>query len=323
METMETARKLLRAEAQALTQLAARLGEAFEHAVQRIFQHSGKVVFSGVGKSGLIAQKIAATFCSTGTPAIFLHSADAVHGDLGVFQSGDPAILVSKSGATAEVIRLLPVIRQMQSTVIALVCNVNSPLAREADIVIDLGLGAEADPLGVVPTTSTVLTLALGDALAVALMVKRNFSSADFARFHPAGQLGRNLSITVGEAMHPLMKVAVVSPATPLREMVIAMTTYPLGAACVVQSGGSLAGLVTDGDLRRTLRRDCDFKTLQVQEIMTPNPVCVLPEMSLGDAVKLMEERPSQLSVLPVIEAVSKRVIGLLRIHDIYQTGIV
>ncbi|MDR2513541.1 MAG: KpsF/GutQ family sugar-phosphate isomerase [Puniceicoccales bacterium] len=323
MDSTEAATKLLKAEAQALALLATRLGDPFEKTVQMIFQHSGKVVVSGVGKSGLIAQKIAATFCSTGTPAIFLHSADAVHGDLGIFQPGDPAILISKSGATAEVVRLVPVIRQMKSPIIALVCNVNSPLAREADVVIDLGVGVEADPLGVVPTTSTVLTLALGDALAVALMVERNFGSADFARFHPAGQLGRSLSITVGEAMHPLGKVAVVFPETPLREMVIAMTTYPLGAACVVHPSGVLAGLITDGDLRRALRRDGDFQRVQVREIMTPDPVCILPEMSLGDAAKLMEDRPSQLSVLPVVEGAAKRFIGLLRIHDIYQTGIV
>jgi arabinose-5-phosphate isomerase len=320
---MEAGRSLLRAEAAALAELSLRLGESFERAVKLLLAHRGKVVLSGVGKSGLIAQKIAATLCSTGTPAIFLHSTDAVHGDLGIFQAGDPAILVSKSGGTAEVVRLLPIIKQMGSPVIALVCNVNSPLAEQADVVIDLAVKTEADPLGLVPTTSTVLTLALGDALAAALMVERNFNAADFARFHPAGQLGRNLTASVGEVMHPLSRVAVVEPSAPLREMVIAMTTFSLGAACVLDGEGRLAGLVTDGDLRRALRRHENFSGLTAAAFMTRNPVRAHPAMSLAEAARLMEDRPAQLSVLPVVEPSSEKCLGLLRIHDIYQAGMV
>ena len=303
-------------------ELSSRLGEPFERAVALILKHPGKVVLSGVGKSGLIAQKIAATLCSTGTPAIFLHSADAVHGDLGIFQPGDPAILISKSGATAEVVRLLPTIRSLGSPIIALVGNINSPLSRQADVVIDLSVAAEADPLGLVPTTSAVVTLALGDALAVALMVERNFKASDFARFHPAGQLGRNLLLTVGEVMHPLERVAVALPTAPMRDMVIAMTTHSLGAACVVSPDGRLLGLVTDGDLRRALQRYENFQDVSVEMIMTRNPVRAIPSMSLGDAARLMEDRASQLSVLPVIEPGSEKCLGLLRIHDIYQADL-
>lgn len=321
--SIEAARKLLRSEALALTDLSSRLGESFEQAVALIFKHPGKIVLSGVGKSGLIARKIASTLCSTGTPAIFLHSADAVHGDLGIFQPGDPAILISKSGATAEIIRLLPTIRSLGSPIIALVGNRNSPLARQADVVIDLTVLAEADPLGLVPTTSAVVTLALGDALAVALMVERNFAASDFARFHPAGQLGRNLLLTVGEVMHPVDRVAVALPTARMREMVITMTTYSLGAACVVDEDGRLSGLVTDGDLRRALQHYENFQDVAAETIMTRKPVRAVPSMSLGDAARLMEDRASQLSVLPVIEPGTEKCLGLLRIHDIYQAGLV
>ncbi|MDR1497641.1 MAG: KpsF/GutQ family sugar-phosphate isomerase [Puniceicoccales bacterium] len=320
---MQAARKLLCAEATALADLSTRLGKSFESAVALLLQHHGKVVVSGVGKSGLIAQKIAATLCSTGTPAVFLHSTDAMHGDIGIFQAGDPAILISKSGSTAEVVRLLPIIKQVGSPIIALVCNVNSPLAEQADVVIDLAVGVEADPLGLAPTTSALLTLAIGDALAAALMVARNFNATDFARFHPAGQLGRNLTMTVGEVMHPLSRVATVSPSLPFREIVIAMTTFSLGAGCVLDKQGRLAGLVTDGDLRRTLRKYENFSQLTAADFMTRKPVCAHPAMSLAEAVRLMEERPSQLSVLPVVEPASETCLGLLRIHDIYQASIV
>jgi arabinose-5-phosphate isomerase len=323
MSILETGKKLLESEAAALAGLAGSLDGAFEQAVALILRHPGKVVISGVGKSGLIAQKIAATLCSTGTPAIFLHSADAVHGDLGIFQPGDPAILISKSGATAEVLRLLPIIKQMGSPIIAVVGNARSPLAAQADIVLDLAVKAEADPLGLVPTTSTVLTLALGDALAAALMNERHFDAADFARFHPAGQLGRNLAATVGEVMHSVERVALVAPSASMREVVIAMTSRPLGAACVVDGSGRLAGLVTDGDLRRAVQSHEKFSDLTVEVFMTHNPVRAVPEMGLSEAARLMEDRPSQLSVLPVVKPDSGEVVGLLRIHDVYQTGIV
>jgi arabinose-5-phosphate isomerase len=323
MTSIEVGKRLLQSEATALAELSVSLGEAFEAAVALILKHSGKVVISGVGKSGLIAQKIAATLCSTGTPAIFLHSADAVHGDLGIFQAGDPAILISKSGATAEVVRLVPIIKKLGSPIIALVGNVHSPLAAQADVVLDLAIRTEADPLGLVPTTSTVLTLALGDALAAALMVARNFNADDFARLHPAGQLGRNLTTTVGEVMHPLTRVAVVPPTAPMREVVIAMSVYPQGAACVVEPDGRLAGLLTDGDLRRALQRHENFTGLHVDLFMTRGPVRTYPMMSLADAVRLMEDRPSQLSVLPVVEPASGKCVGLVRIHDIYQAGLV
>jgi len=320
---LNSARALLQAEAEALSELATRLDGSFTKAVDLIAAHSGKVVLCGVGKSGLIAQKVAATLCSTGTPAILLHAADAVHGDLGILQPGDPVILVSRSGSTAELVRLLPVLRTFRSPLIAIVGNTQSPLATQADIVLDIGARPEADPLGMVPTTSALLTLALGDALAAALMTKRGFAAADFARFHPAGQLGRNLLLTVGEALQPLERCAVVSAETSLRDTVIAMTRHPHGAACVLAADGTLAGLITDGDLRRALGRGVDINAARAADIMTVNPVRAHAPMSLGEAARIMEDRPSQISVLPVTDAATNRCLGLIRIHDIYQAGIV
>lgn len=320
---LKSAQSLLKAEAEALTELSQRLDGSFTQVVDLIAKHSGKVVLIGVGKSGLIAQKIAATLCSTGTPAIFLHAADAVHGDLGILQPGDPVILVSRSGATAELVRLLPVLRSFKSPLIALVGNIQSPLATQADYVLDIGARPEADPLGLVPTTSALLTLALGDALASALITQRGFSPSDFARFHPAGQLGRNLSLTVGEVFQSIDRCARVGMNASLREAVIAMTTFPNGAACILNPEGILVGLITDGDLRRALSRGVDLNTAKVADIMTKNPIQTHPHVSLVEAARMMEDRPSQISVLPVTQPENQKCLGLLRIHDIYQAGIV
>jgi len=320
---LKSAQSLLKAEAEALTELSQRLDESFTQVVDLIAKHSGKVVLIGVGKSGLIAQKIAATLCSTGTPAIFLHAADAVHGDLGILQSGDPVILISRSGATAELVRLLPVLRSFKSPLIALVGNTQSPLATQADFILDIGARPEADPLGLVPTTSALLTLALGDALAAALITQRGFGPSDFARFHPAGQLGRNLSLTVGEVFQPIERCARVDINASLREAVIAMTTFPNGAACILNNEGTLMGLITDGDLRRALSRGIDLNTAKVSDVMTKNPIRTHPQVSLVEAARVMEDRPSQISVLPVTQPENQKCLGLLRIHDIYQAGLV
>ena len=219
-QIIEAGRHVLDAEAQALRTMREGLDENFARAAEILFSAERKVVISGVGKSGLIGQKIAATLCSTGTPAIFLHSADAVHGDLGICQPGDPVVLISKSGTTSEVVRLLPILRKMGAKIIAIVANRNSPLAEKADVVLDIGVRTEADPIGIVPTTSTTLQLAMGDALASALMHMRHFGERDFAKFHPAGQLGRNLLLTVKDVMHPRDKIAVVPASTARADFV-------------------------------------------------------------------------------------------------------
>ena len=318
-ESIETARKVLTTASSALEAASYRLDENIEKAVSLILNHKGKVLITGVGKSGHIGQKIASTLCSTGTPAVFLHATEAVHGDLGVYHPGDPTILISNSGATSELVRLIPTLRQFDSPLIALVGRTDSPIAQRSDVVLDASISKEADPLGIVPTTSALVALAFGDALACALMQQRRFNANDFASFHPAGQLGRNLLYTVGDVMHKRDSVACVSLETSMRDAVIAMTECPQGAACVVDADGGLLGIVTDGDVRRTLQHHDEIKPLTVADIMTKDPISVDPSLSLGDALSVMEERSSQISVLPVVDASSKSFLGLIRIHDIHQ----
>ncbi len=322
-QIIEAGKQVLDAEADALRVMRDVLDENFARAVEILYSAESKVVISGVGKSGLVGQKIAATLCSTGTPAIFLHSADAVHGDLGICRPGDPVVLISKSGTTSEVVRLLPILQKMGAKIVAIVANKNSPLAEKSDVVLDIGVKTEADPIGIVPTTSTTLQLAMGDALASALMRKRHFGEKDFAKFHPAGQLGRNLLLTVKDVMHPTGKIALVPADASLRDTVVAMTAFPHGAAIVADAAGALLGIITDGDLRRALHKYENLGGVSAKELMTSKPVCAFETMSLGDAARVMEDRPSQISVLPVLDAPGGKVAGLIRIHDIYQAGLV
>lgn len=317
------ARAVLENEAKALVEVAARLDQSWNDAIDLLLKHQGKVVVSGIGKSGHIGQKIAATLASTGTPAVFLHAAEAVHGDLGIYTPGDPSILISKSGSTAELLRLIPILRQFRSPLIAIVGNLNSPIAKQADVVLDARVDREADPLNLAPTSSTAVALALGDALAVVLMQVRRFTDQDFARFHPAGQLGRNLWLKVADVMHQDEAVAWVKPNTPLRQVIIAMSQRPLGAACVVDQNFLLLGIITDGDLRRALLSHEDIRGLQASECMTHQPATIAPQASLKEATRLMEDRPSQISVLPVVDPSSQRCLGLIRIHDIYQPELI
>lgn len=317
-DLISVAREVLRCEANSILSAVERLDSNFARAVDTVLSHKGKLLVCGVGKSGLVAQKIAATLSSTGTPAVFLHACDAVHGDLGVYEPGDPTILISNSGATVECVRLIPILKKFKSTIIALIGNVDSPMGRASDIVLDASSHGEADPLGIVPTNSTTLAMAMGDALACALMKARKFSKEDFAKFHPAGQLGRNLLLTVADVMTPAAECAVVSADDTIRKVVIEMTRKPLGAACAISADGTLEGLVTDGDVRRMLQNAVDLDSMKCSDIMTRKPVCAAAEDSLGQAVKLMEARKSKLSVLPVISEGGKFG-GLVRLHDIYQ----
>lgn len=316
-ETLLAAQAAMAAEAEAVRVAAARLDHHFVGAVELLHAHPGKVVVTGVGKSGDIGRKIASTFRSIGKPAVFMSAADATHGDLGLYQAGDPTILLSKSGATPELVQLLPQWERIGSPLIAIVGNLQSPLARAGRFVIDGRVAEEADHLNAAPTCSTTVALALGDAIAVALMRLSAIDHREFASYHPAGQLGRNLTMRVGEAMQPIGKVACVRAGDSLQAVVIAMTTFPLGAACVVDAAGALAGLITDGDLRRALQRHPDIRELRAADVMTTRPTTTGPEALLKEAAALMENRPSQISVLPVIDAQSCCV-GLLRLHDLY-----
>jgi arabinose-5-phosphate isomerase len=312
---------VLRLESSALLRAADCLSGPLRKSVEIILP-AKKLVVTGLGKSGLVAKKIAATLCSTGTPAVFLHAAEALHGDLGVFSPGDPTLLISKSGSTDEMIRLLPVLRELNSKLIGLLGNTNSPLAEAVDVVLDGSVEREADPLGIVPTSSTTLAMAIGDALAIALMQARGFGKSDFARFHPGGQLGRNLLRRVSDVMHSMDRVAQIHSEMNMREVIIVLTEYPLGGACVVDENGVLKGLITDGDIRRSLKNHDDFLSLKAEEVMTVSPVETYPDVILGEAIRQMEDRPSQLSVLPVVDRETRKSLGLLRIHDAYQPGL-
>jgi len=307
-------------EAAAVARAAERLDGELIRAVDLILAHPGKVVVTGIGKSGHIARKIVATLCSTGTAAVFLHPAEAVHGDLGIYTPGDPTVLLSKNGASAELLALVPLLRQFHSPLIGILGNAGSPLAGLVDVMLDGSVEREADPNNLAPTASAVTALALGHALAIALMCARNFTPEEFGRFHPGGQLGRNLKLRVAEAMHGPDEVAFVGPEASLKEVIIAMTRRPMGGACVVAADGRLAGFVTDGDLRRCLTSHDDIRGLRALDAMTCTPVTVGPEASLAEALELMERRRSQISVLPVVDG-EGRAVGLIRIHDIYLGG--
>lgn len=319
---LDVGRQAMQAEAAAIEIAAARLGAEFEQALQLILDSKSKLVICGIGKSGHIGSKLAATFSSSGVPSIFLHAAEAIHGDLGVYQPGDPTIVLSKSGSTAELLRLMPIFRKFNSPVIAIVGNTDSPIAELADVVLDASVEKEADPLNLMPTSSSTVSLAIGDALAAALVKARDFTAEDFATFHPGGQLGRNLLMSVGDVMHSAPRVACVHADATLREVVIAMTKFPLGAACIVDVENNLQGIITDGDIRRLLSGDGDILNKVVGDCMTSGPISARAAMSLGEAVRMMEERSSQISVLPVVGPDGAAFLGLLRLHDAYQPGL-
>jgi arabinose-5-phosphate isomerase len=309
---LAAARNAIEIETAALSRAASRLDGALIQAVELILAHPGKVVVTGIGKSGHIARKIVATLCSTGTASVFLHPAEAVHGGLGIYTPGDPTVLISRHGASRELLSLVPLLREFRSPLIGILGSESSPLAAQVDVLLDASVEREAD---LAPTASAVTALAIGDSLAIALMCARNFTAEEFSRYHPGGQLGRNLRLCVRQAMHS--DVPRVAPAASLKDVIGAMTSVPLGAACVVREDGSVAGLITDGDLRRALAAHDDIRGLQAGDAMTRTPITISPDATLGDALERMERRPSQISVLPVVDG-SGRALGLIRIHDIY-----
>ena len=313
------AASILKTEANELLQAADRVSESIVDAAKLIDNHNGKVMICGLGKSGLIAQKIAATFCSIGRKAVFLHAVDALHGDLGIFEAGDPTIVISKSGSTEEIVRLIPILKEFESPLIGIVGNMNSSIIDDLDIVLDASVDNEADPLGIVPTSSTTLTLSIGDALAGVLMSVKGFNKNDFARYHPSGTLGKRLILTVENIMQRISNVAVVNMTDKLRKVVIAMTEKPNGAA-IVKCKNDGFGLITDGDLRRCLAEGEDIDLLDAEKIMTTDPVSISSNSSVDNALKLMEDRRSQISVLPVVSEENGECLGLIRLHDIYQT---
>lgn len=316
MNPIDDFQQALAAEAEALQAARQRNWDMVGPLVQHVLRQPGKIIVSGVGKSGLIGGKIAATLNSTGTAAVFMHAGEAFHGDLGVCHPGDTALLISKSGTTVELVRLIPLLRSFGISIIALCGNPQSPIARQADWCLDASVIKEADPHNLAPTSSTTLALALADALAIALMKARNFDEDAFARYHPGGQLGKNLLVKVGHILHGPEKVALTDPGTPLKQVIIRMTEKPLGAACVVNEKMELLGLITEGDIRRALVQWDDIRNVTAGQIMSATPQIISPEETVMQAIELMEGGSRALSVLPVVS--DGKFCGLVRIHDVY-----
>ena len=311
LEILKVGKETIVQEAEALKALAEHLDESFVKAVELLYKTKGRVVLTGVGKSGLICKKIAATFASTGTPAFFLHPGDAAHGDLGMVRGDDTVIAVSNSGETAELLNIVPVIKSFGIPVIAITNNSESSLARFSDVTLLLHVEKEACPLGLAPTTSTTATLALGDALAVTLMKLKGFKSEDFARFHPGGKLGIRLS-RVRDIMRKGDDIPVVSPDTTFKEVIYEISSKKLGATLVVEDK-KLVGIITDGDLRRAFEKGVNFDT-RAREIMTENPKTIREDIFAEKAVEIMEKY--KITVLPVINE-NGQITGIIHLHDI------
>jgi arabinose-5-phosphate isomerase len=318
--------ELLRAEAEAIGKAAGRLQSAdVDRVVNLLAKCAGKVVLLGVGKSGIIAQKIAATMTSGGTAAVYLHPSDALHGGLGIVSANDVVVMLSNSGETDELLELLPYLKKRGVPLVGIIGNPKSTLAQSADAVLDSSVDQEACPLNLAPTTSTTVALAIGDALAMTLMQAKGLTADDFASNHPAGQLGKRLTVRVADLMHTGSQNPTIAPDAAWMEIISVITHFGLGAVNVVDNEGRLAGIITDGDLRRSLQRlgpaDLAFANIKCDDLMTRNPVVTNPDTLAYDALRLMENRPSQISVLPVVDG-KGLCVGLIRIHDIVRSGL-
>ncbi len=320
-ELLDVGREVLRKEAQAIIDVMGRLGADFDHFVQTINACSGRVIATGIGKSGLISKKIAATFSSIGIPAIYLHPADSLHGDLGMVQKGDVFFIVSYSGETEEVIRMLPWIKRMGIPTLVVTGSSDSTIARFADCVLNVKV-EEACPYNMVPTSSTTSTLALGDAIAVALMKERNFCEEDFALLHPGGSLGRKLLLQVEDLMHTGEAVPRVRENTLMKDVILEVTSKRLGVAGVFNAEGELVGIMTEGDLRRALERYADMLQKQAREVMTKNPKGIEKGALAAHALQKMEEF-SITSLFVFENAKDRRPLGLIHIHDLLRAKIV
>ena len=321
-EILESARKVIRVEAEAVATLAARLDENFAKSVMIILECSGRVVVTGMGKSGLICQKMVATMASTGTPAIFLHPAEGVHGDLGMLMKGDLVIAVSNSGETEEITRILPIIKRLGLPLIAMSGNPGSTLGRAGDVFLDISIKEEACPLQLAPTASTTVTLAMGDALAVALLLKRGFREEDFALYHPGGALGKRLLLRVEDLMHVGADMPKVKVNTQLKDALYEISSKKLGITGIVDEQGALLGVFTDGDLRRKIEQGIEVLHKPVSEIMSGKPKRILRTNLAAKALQRMEEH--KITSLFVFETEEDRVpVGIIHLHDLLKAGVI
>jgi arabinose-5-phosphate isomerase len=320
MADLALARKVLETEAAAILALVPRIDERFDCAVDLLRGCRGRVILTGMGKSGIICRKIAATLTSTGTASQFLHPAEALHGDLGVIQGDDVVIAVSSSGETAEVLRLLETIRRVGAKLVAITGVVQSTLGEAADVTLDCSVTEEACPLNLAPTASTTAALALGDALAMTLLTAKGFRQEDFANLHPGGKLGKQL-MRVESLMHAGKDLPVVAADTRMRDVIYEMSRKGLGMTCVVGEGNELLGIITDGDLRRRMEQAGDILTMTAVEAMTRNPITIEPRALAAQALNLLEQR--KITALVVADGEPRRAVGVVHLHDLWRTEMV
>jgi len=314
------ARQVLDIEARAIRDLKSRIGKDFEKAINLILKIKGRVVVSGMGKTGIIAQKFSATLASTGTPSLFLHTAEAIHGDLGKVISEDAVIIISNSGSTDEIKQLLPLLKKIGAKVIALTGNTRSILAKYSDVVLDVSVKKEACPLGLAPTASTTATLAMADALAICLLERKGFKEKDFAFFHPGGALGRRLLLKVEDIMRKGQTSPIVNEEKKVSEVLLKITQARAGSATVVDKHGRLKGIFTDGDLRRHLGIDQHLPGRKIKEVMTRNPTVVGKEMLAAQAMRILQKK--KIDEVPVVDK-KGHPIGLLDVQDLLKAGLV
>jgi arabinose-5-phosphate isomerase len=319
MADLDLARKVLQTEAAAILALVGRIDGAFADAVERIRQCRGRIILTGMGKSGIVCRKIAATLSSTGTPAFFMHPAEAIHGDLGVLQRDDVVLAMSYSGETEELTRVLETIKRLGATLIALTGDTQSTLARAADVLLDCSVSEEACPMNLVPTASTTAALAMGDALAMAVLVEKGFRPEDFATLHPGGKLGQRLR-RAEQLMHAGDDVPIVTLETPMRDVIYTMSSKGLGMTAVVDHERRLAGIITDGDLRRQMATTPDILAQQAGELMTRHPVTVSRQTLAAEVLALLERR--KITSVVVVDG-DQRVEGIVHLHDLWRTGMV
>ena len=316
---IQKAHEVICIEAEAVAQLRDRIDENFVKAVKTIADSKGRVVLTGLGKSGLIARKIVATLNSTGTPAIYLHPSDALHGDLGMVRKDDVVILLSKSGNTEEIINLIPFLKRLNVILIGMVGNKDSKISRECNIVLDVSVKEEACPYDLAPTASSTVTLVLGDALSIALLEYKGFTKEDFAMLHPGGSLGKRLSLKIEEIMVKDKNVPVVSKNASLKDAIFEMTSKRLGITSVIDENGVLVGVITDGDLRRLLEKSMEINGLKAENVMSKNPKTIKPEYLASFALQYMENY--KITSLIVIDVTNKP-IGIVHLHDLVEIGL-
>lgn len=314
-DLLSTFNSVFEAEISALRRTQNRIHPAAMEAIELLRSCSGKIVVAGIGKSGIIGHKIAATLSSTGSPAVFLNANEALHGDMGILSRGDVVVMLSKSGTTPELARMLPKINLLQIPVIGIFGKTDTVLAQQVRVVLDASVEHEGSPYNLAPMSSTTVALVIGDALAAALMVAKGLTEKSFAENHPAGQLGKNLLLKAADAMHTGSSLPLASPQATIKEAIIMLTQKNLGGLCVVQTNGVLEGFVTDGDIRKYLAGYDDL-TAPVSQIMTRKPISVSPEMTLGQVLTILENPSRQIYVAPVIDEAGKA-LGIIRMHDI------